>query len=624
MSSSASQPIFAPAGISILFVAILVVAAASMLWVALISGRRQAAPGVQPFQWLALAIAYWCMLSAFHTLSPSVAERVLWAKAQYLAIASVPLLWLLFALDYGRWRVVSGGRLALLATIPLITIGMAWSNEWHGWLWSSITPVSAEAGARLIYRYGPWFWVAASYNYLLLFYGTLVLGRALALRPPPFRRQSAALLAGALIPWAGNALYLSGLIPIPGLDITPLAFAASGLICAWGLFRYRIFDLVPAARDRVIEQMGDAVFVLDRHQRVMDANPAAARLIGRAPAQLIGRAARDLEPEHQRWLALRGEAREISGEIVLGQADEPRHYELRSAPLHDRKARLLGQLIVLRDITAQKHATAALRQATDQAALANRAQSVFLATMSHEFRTPLTTILGYCDLLQLRAQQPELQHFGPDIEQIQMAGVHLLTLISSILDLAAIEGGNLPLAQETFDVPEQVATMQRMLQPLFKQHGNRLAIACPADLGPLHADLTKLRQILFNLLSNAAKFTKGGVISLEVERLPADRVAPGALPFTPEQASSWIQFTVRDTGIGMTPAQLRALFQPFTQADIATQRTYGGTGLGLSISRQFCRLMGGDITASSAPGQGTTFTVVLPAGGPPAPAPRRA
>jgi PAS domain S-box-containing protein len=616
MPSSVLQQAFAAAGQSILFVAILVVATASTLWVAMISRRRRAAPGRQPFQWLMLAIAYWCFISALHTLTPSIPGRVLWAKAQYFAIASVPLLWLLFALDYERSRVVSGKWLVILGAIPLITIGMAWTNEWHGWLWSSITPASAEVGARLIYRYGPWFWVAASYNYLLLLYGTLVLGRALVRRPPPFRRQSAALLIGALIPWIGNAIYLARLIPIPGLDITPLAFAASGLIYAYGLFRYHIFDLVPAARDSVIDTMSDAVLVLDLHQRVIDANPAAARVIGCAPAQLIGETTSNLEPRHQSWLALCGTSRETSTEIVLSQAGESRHYELQGTFIRDRKARLLGQLIVLRDITAQKQATAALQQATEQAVIANRAQSVFLATMSHELRTPLTTILGCCDLLQLKAQHLDLDDFSSDIERIQMAGTHLLTLISSILDLAAIEAGHLPLAQEVFDVPEQIAAMLRMLQPLFEQHRNRLVIACPANLGSLRADLTKLRQILFNLLSNAAKFTEDGIITLEVERLPADLGAPETQPDASEQMSGWIQFTVRDTGIGMTPIQLQTLFQPFTQANTATHRTYGGTGLGLAISRQFCRLMGGDITVSSAPGQGTTFTVVLPTGDP--------
>jgi PAS domain S-box-containing protein len=607
MSSHVVYQAVAFAGLSILIVAILALATASALLVALIGWQRRAAPGSMPFLWLMLAIAYWCSISALHTLTPSISGRVLLAKAQYFAIANVPLLWLLFALDYGRWRVLSSRWLAALATIPAITIAMAWTNEWHGLLWSSIVPASPDPGARLVYHYGPWFWVAASYNYLLLLYGTVILARALTRRPPPFRRQSVALLAGALIPWIGNAAYLAGLIPIPGLDVTPLAFAASGIICAYGLFRYHIFDLVPAARDAVIETMSDAVIVLDWHQRVTDANPAAARVFGHELAHLIGKHAHELEPQHRHWLALCKSAQEVNTEIVLDQAAETRYYTLNSTPISDRRRRMVGHLVVLRDISAQKRASVALRQASERAELASREQSAFLSNMSHELRTPLTTILGYCELLQLKIEELQLHHFSIDIERIQMAATYLLTLIGSVLDLAAIEAGNFPLNQEQFDVPEQVSLMQRMLQPIFDQHRNRLVIACPADLGSLHADLTKLRQILFNLLSNAAKFTRDGIVTLEVKRLLVD------------QTTSWIQFIVRDTGIGMTSAQLQTLFEPFSQADAAIQRRYGGSGLGLAISRQFCQLMGGDISVHSTFGQGTTFTVTLPADGAPVP-----
>jgi hypothetical protein len=172
-----------------LFAGTLVVAAGSALWGAVLCRQRRGAPGSGPLMWLMLAIAHWCLTSALHTVTPEMAVRVFWAKVQYLAIPSVPPLWLLFALDYGQWRGMAGARLACLWAIPLLTLAMAWTNAWHGWLWSSITPAAAAPGARLIYHYGPWFWVMVVYSYLLLLSGTLVLGRALlspspALAPP--------------------------------------------------------------------------------------------------------------------------------------------------------------------------------------------------------------------------------------------------------------------------------------------------------------------------------------------------------------------------------------------------------------------------------------------------------
>jgi len=598
----------------------LVVAAGSALWGAVISRKRRGAPGSVPLMWLMLAIAHWCLTSALHTVTPEMAGRVFWAKVQYLAIPSVPPLWLLFALDYGQWRVVSGDRLALLWAIPLLTLAMAWTNEWHGWLWSSITPASEAVGVRLVYRYGPWFWVMVVYSYLLLLHGTLVLGRALYRHPPPFRHQPMALLVGAAIPWVGNAVYLARLIPVPGLDITPLAFTASGLLCVWGLFRYRMFDLVPTARDIVIENMRDAVLVLDRHHRVMDVNPAAAWLVSCTPAQLIGKPIREIVPDRPDLFAACTAAEEASAEIAYSQRGDPRHFELRVAPIHDCQRRYHRQLIMLHDMTTRKQVAGEIEHTREQAEAANRAKSALLATMSHELRQPLTAILGYCSLLQLKVQPLDSADLSTGIERVMAASNHLHTLISNILDFAKIEAGAMQLYPETFEVSTLVAEMQHMIHPLIEQHANRLEISCSPDIGTLHADLTKVRQVLFNLLSNATKFTEHGTITLAVTRPSRAEwsVLHAAFAHNADrsmQPADWLAFRVSDSGIGVTPEQMRKLFQPFTQADASTTRRYGGTGLGLAISRHFCRLMGGDITVESTPGQGSTFTVFLPTSG---------
>ena len=233
--------------------------------------------------------------------------------------------------------------------------------------------------------------------------------------------------------------------------------------------------------------------------------------------------------------------------------------------------------------------------------IANRHKSEFLANMSHELRTPLNAIIGYSEMLQEEAEDAGASAtYGPDLQKIHAAGKHLLELINAVLDLSKIEAGKMELYLETFSVPQMVRDIAAVVQPLAEKNGNRIEVRCDEAAGAMRADLTKVRQTLFNLLSNACKFTDHGTVTLDVDREAVD-------------GADWLRFAVSDTGIGMTPEEVSRLFQDFTQADAATGRRYGGTGLGLALSRRLCRLMGGDIGVESAPGHGSTFTVRLPA-----------
>jgi signal transduction histidine kinase/DNA-binding response OmpR family regulator/ligand-binding sensor domain-containing protein/protocatechuate 3,4-dioxygenase beta subunit len=251
---------------------------------------------------------------------------------------------------------------------------------------------------------------------------------------------------------------------------------------------------------------------------------------------------------------------------------------------------------------------------------ANQAKSSFLANMSHELRTPLNAIIGYSEMLQEEAQDIGQKEFVPDLDKIHGAGKHLLGLINDVLDLSKIEAGKMTLYLEDFDVAKLVNEVAATVQPLIQKNGNRLEVDCPADAGKMHADVTKVRQTLFNLLSNASKFTEKGTITLRVAKAKGQRpkaqvpeVGPSGVDFSIQPlALSLLTFEVTDTGIGMTSEQLSKLFQAFTQADVSTSRKFGGTGLGLVISRKFCQMMGGDITVRSEPGKGSTFTVLLP------------
>ena len=363
----------------------------------------------------------------------------------------------------------------------------------------------------------------------------------------------------------------------------------------------------------VLESTGEGIFGVDAAGKVMFINRAAAQLLGFAKDELLGNGIHDIIhhsrvdgtpypveecPMHAAFAD--GVTSKVDDEVLWRKDGSYFDVEYSSTPLR-KDGKLVGAVIVFRDITERKVAEIELLQARDAAQAANRAKSGFLANMSHELRTPMNAIIGYSEMLIEEAEDLEMESFISDLKKIHGAGAHLLSLINDILDLSKIEAGKMELYLESFAVDKMLADIASTVQTLVHKKHNQFELRGAESAGTMRSDLTKVRQTLFNLISNAAKFTENGTITLSVER------------GTDAETGDWLEFAVADTGIGIAEDKIEDLFKEFTQADASTTREYGGTGLGLAITRRFCTLLGGTIVCTSKLGEGTTFTMRLPA-----------
>lgn len=560
------------------------------LFMAYVAWQRRDAQGAVPFLLLEASVLVYTFFYALELGSLQKETAVFLARIQYFGLATIGVNWLWLALAYtGQKRWLTKRNIALAFVVPFITLVLVWTNDAHHLIWQTVVIDTSLGLARWQATYGIGFWVYLSYTYATLFIGSVIILRALFQSPDAYRSHIWALLIAAFAPWIANIIAIVGNPFL--LNPTPFMLSLAAVTMAWAMFGSTFLDLMPVARETVVETMGDAVFVFDAQQRLVDINPSGEAMIGQMAKILIGQPLHTVFAKPPAWMTQPNGLGEIYREV----AGKKRIYAGQVNRFSNERGVLRGMVLTLRDITYLKETETALRQARDEAQAADRAKTAFLAMMTHELRTPLTVIMGYADLVKevLEEEDGDHRYLINKMENINKSGQHLLTIVSDVLDIAKLESGQIELNWMDVDMDDFMQDIRQTAVHLISSTSNQLETDI-GNLGLFRTDPVQLNRILTNLLDNAAKFTQEGVVKITAVRQPTQ-----------------LKISVQDSGIGMTDDQMRYLFQPFMQVDSSATRRFEGAGLGLALSQRLAHLLGGKLTVESELGHGSTFAITL-------------
>ena len=574
------------------YAAALLISAGFSAAVAFAAWRRREAAGGLPLALLMAAVAEWSLAFALEAAAVGVPAKVFWGKIQYLGVTSFPIFLLTFALEFAhldRW--LTRRRLVLLWIIPLVTLGLAATNEWHCLIWTSFTPSPLAGSNMIIYGRGPWFWAALAYFYLVVGTASIILIRAGLRFRYIYRRQALALLIGVPFPWIGSVMYVLELVPA-GYDYTPIGFALTGLVLLWNMYRLQLFDLAPVARDALIESMSDGVLVLDAQNRIVDINPAAQQPLG-AAASLIGQSAEEAlaawpdtsSGSVQALVTRYRDVHEARAEICVG-GDPPRHLDLRISPLFDRRGRLTGRLIVWRDVTERKQAQAQIMEQQRALAVMDERER-----MGRELHDSVAQVLSYVNA--------QAQAALDLIEKGQAAtAAAYLAHLSDAAQEANVDIRAWILGLRTTTSPEQgfFAALEQYLQQFSQTYGLPTTLSRPDDVADdLLSPMARIQllRIVQEALTNTRKHAQAN--SAQVIFTPAD---------------VHVQVVIADDGIGFSPHPVPP---PRRGEGVSPHLDWEEAGhFGLEIMRERAAIVGGALEVRSAPGRGTQVVVRLP------------
>lgn len=526
----------------------------------------------------------WIATAVLEYLSPTLTAKLFWANLAFIGIAFLPVFWMLVAIDYTdewqRWQ----QYLPWLFIVPTITNLIVWTNPWHHW-WRGVSIL--ESNTSLIplvtYDYQFWFYVHAAYGYILFAISITLLIQKMRVTQGIYRRQIALLLASTSLPLISDTLYVFGITPIIDVNLTPIIFSFSGILLAVALFRHRFLDLMPVARNKLIENMSDAMLVLDSQNRIIDLNPSMQRILNIQEEQAIGTAVNDYLGE---WNLDLEEVRKTIGthqEIRLEQNGAAITYDLHISPLDESGEQTAGFLIVLRNITHRVQLENELR-------LKNDDLETFAHMAAHDLKSPLGVIMGFSELLPDLLPNNENAQIINYLQVINRTAQKMDGIIHALLLLARMREQDVIV--QSLNMTAIVAEVMERLQ--FDIEDAEAVITIPDSWPTVVGFESWIEEVWVNYIGNGLKY--GG------------QPPHITLAFT-EQENNMVRFEVQDNGPGINPEDIGRLFTTFTRLDVEKAE---GHGLGLSIVKRIIDRLGGEVGVVSTVGEGSVFYFTLP------------
>ncbi len=559
---------------------------------AIIARQRHASRAVNLFLLVLFSVAGLNFAYGLELLSATLPQIMLWVKVEY-AFLFLPVLWFLFIIAFtGNERWLTRRNIALTFVIPIFWTFLAWTNELHGLNWAT-TGTEVINGQVLFSRtYGAGFYVGVGYLYLMTVAAAGLMIISIIRSPAVYRGQIRLLLLGVALPLLGSVLTITGLTPVPNLDLMPFGYALACIPVGWSLFRQKLFDLVPMAHSQVIQSMSDAVLVLDNAQRVVNANIAAEQIATRTMDELIGKTLAAVFPKQYEALQKLLDNSQTRLEIPLKVTGATRYYEPRLSPLNDNQGQLRGWILVLRDITERKEAAETIRAYNSELESRNRELDAFSHTVAHDLKSPITNIIGYSQLLLSLNNAVWNQELGSKhLATIQESGHKMSQMVDSLLTLSNIRDAQAML------IPVDMTAAANAAVERFRLEINRKGIdVTVGDLPSVPGEKVWLEEVFANLISNAIKYMG------RANRSPRIAIQGYAL-------GDYVRYEVQDNGMGVNPQDQQKLFEMFSRFH---QAEATGLGLGLSIVLRIVTKLDGKTGVQSRPDGGSTFWFMIP------------